>query len=101
MTDELYVEERLRAYIQPREPVTPAQLAAFQLAVEAQTEYETTMGMIPAGAQSISNDGVSITFAGVSSSGDGYSSDTISPAAKAILINAGLIVRSWPTARKP
>ena len=103
MANVTYIEERLRAYIRPRVPVTPAQENALVRAIDAQAAYEDAVGLdgIPSGAQSVSNDGVSITFAGAASTGDGYSNDTIAPAAKAILINAGLIVRSWPTAKKP
>ena len=99
MANAEYIEERLKAYILPRTAETPAEIAAMELAIQAQVDYETAFGEIPAGAQSISNDGVSITFADAAS---GANTDSnISPAAKAILQNAGLIRRAWPTARKP
>jgi len=103
MANVAYIEERLRAYIRPRVPETTAQENALTRAIDAQAAYEDAVGMdgIPPGAQSIANDGVSITFAGATSTGDGYTAETLSPTAKAILINAGLIRRSWPTARKP
>lgn len=97
------VEARLKAYIAPNTPRTNAQKQVFELAVEAQVEYESAqMQGIPAGAQSysMSNDGVSVsvTYAGA---GAGYSEQTLSPYAWALLKNAGLLRRgAIPTARR-
>ena len=100
---EYYIRERLLSYIRPRVPETPAQESALDDAVTAQAAFEAAHGMgeLPGGVTSVTNDGVSVTFGGATAGGEGYTNETISPAAKAILINAGLIVRSWPTARKP
>lgn len=98
-----YVEERLRAYILPRRPETYAQQAAFLLAVDAQVDYEEASGLggLPGNVASVSNDGVSMTFSTAASAQDGYTRDTICPAAWAYLRNAGLIAYALPTARKP
>lgn len=106
--DTKYIEERLRAYILPRKPTTADEESAFYRAVDAQIAYETAngagqlgLGALPGNVASISNDGVSMTFQGSAAAQDGYSRDTLSPAAWAILRNAGLIAYTLPTARKP
>lgn len=97
------VRARLTAYIAPITPETAAQKEAFEYAVAAQVDFESTQVQgIPAGAQSysMSNDGVSvsITYAG---SGAGYTEQTLSPYAWAVLKNAGLIKKgSIPVARR-
>lgn len=97
------VRARLTAYIAPNQPETSAQKAAFEEAVGAQAEYESAqMQGVPAGAQSysMSNDGVSVsvTYAGA---GAGYSEQTLSPYAWALLKNAGLLRKgAIPTARR-
>lgn len=97
------VRARLTAYIAPNTPRTDAQEQAFELAVEAQAEYESAqMQGVPVGAQSysMSNDGVSVsvTYAGA---GAAYSEQTLSPYAWALLKNAGLLRRgAIPTARR-
>ena len=97
------VQARLTAYIAPNTPVTQAQKQAFGEAVKVQAEYESAqMQGIPAGAQSysMSNDGVSVsvTYAGA---GAGYSEQTLSPYAWALLKNAGLLRKgAIPTARR-
>jgi len=97
------IEERLRAYILPRKAETADQLEAFRLAVDAQEDYESAAGLgeIPGNVSAISNDGVSMSFTGGAAGQDGYSRETLCPAAWAYLRNAGLIAYSLPTAKKP
>lgn len=97
------IEERLRAYLLPRKPVTADELSALSRAVDAQAAFEASSGLgdLPAGVQSVKNDGLSVTFREGGSGGSGYTRDTISPVAWAILRNAGLIRYDLPTAKKP
>lgn len=96
------VRERLLAYILPRRPETTAQETALDNAVNVQVEYEAALGLngLPGNVAAYSNDGLSMTFR-ESGGAAGYNRDTISPVAWSILRNAGLIVYSLPTARKP
>ena len=98
-----YIEARLRAYILPRRPATADQKAALTDAVEAQAEYEAACGLwtLPGNVASVSNDGVSMTFTRSAAGQSGYTRETLSPAAWAILRNAGLIAYALPTAKKP
>lgn len=98
-----YIEARLRAYILPRRPETPEQEQALLDAVEAQAAYEDAAGFggLPGNVASVRNDGLSMTFISGSANGSGYTRETISPAAWAILRNAGLIAYDLPTAKKP
>lgn len=98
LTDEVY--ERLLAYIAPRKPETEEQQTAFDNAVAAQAEYETEhpSEVVPEGVTSVSNDGVSISYA------EGrnalYTQGSISPTAYAYLFNARLIPGAIPRARR-
>ena len=96
------VRQRLLAYILPCVPKTAEQNTAMDNAVEAQVAYETASGLygLPGNVKSISNDGVSMNFESVATDPT-YTRDTISPVAWSYLRNAGLIVYSLPTARKP
>lgn len=99
------VEARLKAYIAPNTPETQTQQEAFELAVEAQVDYETEAAAwqtVPAGAQSysMSNDGVSVSVT-MGGSGAAYTEATLHPYAWALLKNAGLLRRGdVPTARR-
>lgn len=97
-----HIEERLLAYIYPRKPETEDQENAFYRAVDAQAEFEADNAAngLQGNVTSFSNDGVSVQFA-QGRTAPSYTVDTISPAAWSILRNAGLIVYSLPTARKP
>lgn len=107
MAIDLYdsVEARLKAYIAPNTPRTKAQKDAFELAVEAQVEYERDMAgwqMAPAGASSYSmtNDGVSVSVT-MAGGGAAYTESTLHPYVWALLNNAGLLRRgAIPTARR-
>lgn len=107
MAIDLYdsVEARLTAYIAPNTPRTKAQKDAFELAVEAQMEYEQSAAgwqAGPMGAQSysMSNDGVSVSVT-MAGSGAAYTEATLHPYAWALLKNAGLLRRgAIPTARR-
>lgn len=96
------IEHRLRAYILPRKPVTSEQIEAFDLAVEAQLAYETDSGLedVPNAVTEFSLGDFSATLA-EDARYPAYTRQTISPVAWSILRNAGLIVYSLPTARKP
>ena len=95
------VRERILAYILPRRPKTKEQEMALRNAVNVQMEFESTSGLanVPGNVASMTNDGVSVTFAQGKVSPT-YTSETISPVAWSILRNAGLIAYSLPTARK-
>lgn len=97
-----YVSERLTAYISPRKPTTQAQQTAFEDAVEAQMAYEDehALEVAPDGVTSVSNDGVSISYADSGSRNALYTQSSISPVAYAYLLNAGLIPGSIPRARR-
>lgn len=97
-----YVRERLSAYIYPRTPSTPEQKEAFENAVNAQVEYETEhpQEVIPEGITSISNDGVSVSYTESGSRNALYTQASISPAAYAYLLNAGLVGGAIPRARR-
>lgn len=99
----MHIRERLLAYILPRRPETEAQEGALAAAVAAQAAYEDAAGLgdLPGNVASVSNDGVSMTFTTGAAAQTGYSRETLSPAAWAILRNAGLIAYALPTARKP
>lgn len=96
------IKERLLAYILPRKPETEDQIAALEQAAEAQEAFEIASGVadLPGNVAAVSNDGVSVTFA-QGNAVPSYTKDTISPVAWSILRNAGLIVYTLPTARKP
>lgn len=97
-----YVRERLNAYIYPRAPSTPDQKEAFEYAVDAQIEYETEhpQEVIPEGITSMSNDGVSVSYTESGRRSALYTQASISPAAYAYLLNAGLIGGAIPRARR-
>ena len=96
------VRARLTAYIHPNKARTKAQLSAFEEAVEAQVEYEQSnpLGAALEGALSVSNDGISVTYAGQGGKHSMYTQATISPAAYAFLFNAGLLKSAIPRARR-
>ena len=87
------VEARLRAYIHPNAVETGAQQEAFDEAVDAQLEYEAGGENLPGNVKSFSVGSYSVTLGG----GAG---ESLGPAARAVLFNAGLLKRSWPTARR-
>lgn len=96
------VRERLTAYIHPNKARSKAQIAAFENAVEAQVEYEAEnpMSSMLEGAVSVSNDGVSVSYASRGGKSAMYTQATISPAAYAFLFNAGLLKSAIPRARR-
>lgn len=100
--NEDYVRERLTAYIYPRAPSTYAQETAFDNAVEAQMEYEEAhpQEAVPEGIASMSNDGMTVSYAESGSRSALYTQASISPAAYAFLLNAGLIGGAIPRARR-
>ena len=100
LTDEVY--ERLLAYISPRKPATTEQEEAFDDAVAAQVKYETEhpQDVIPQGVTSVSNDGMSVSYADGGSRNALYTQSSISPVAYAYLLNAGLIPGAIPRARR-
>lgn len=96
------IRERLTAYIYPNKARTSAQQDAFENAVEAQMEYESKnpMNSILNGAVSVSNDGMSVSYASQGGRSAMYTQATISPAAHALLFNAGLLRSAIPRARR-
>lgn len=100
--NEEYVRERLTAYISPNSPKTPEQEDAFEMAVEAQMEYERSNAAYaaPDGVAAFSNDGMSVSFDTSRGFSGSNPSRTICPDAYAYLFNAGLIGRSLPVARR-
>ena len=100
LTDEVY--ERLLAYISPRKPSTAEQEDAFDNAVAAQVKYETDnpQEAIPQGVASVSNDGMSVSYADGGSRNALYTQSSISRVAYAYLLNAGLIPCAIPRARR-
>jgi hypothetical protein len=101
--NENYIRERLLAYILPRRPETAEQETALENAAAAQAAYEAAGGVdgLPGNVSSVRNDGVQMTFREGASVGSGYTRETMSPAAWAILRNAGLIAYALPTAKRP
>jgi hypothetical protein len=102
MASEDNIRERILAYISPRKPTTPAQETALENAVNAQLEYETEnpQEAIPAGVTSVSNDGMSVSYADGGSRNALYTQSSLSPVAYAYLMNAGLIPGAIPRARR-
>lgn len=95
------IRERILAYIAPRAPETETQQTALDRAVQAQLDYEANgFGGVAGNVASMSNDGVSVSFA-QGTSAPSYTKDSISPVAWSLLRNAGLIAYSLPTAKKP
>jgi len=96
------IAHRLRAYILPRKPVTADQVEAFDLAVEAQMDYEAESGIdgIPGAVNDFTIGDFKATLT-EDARYPAYTRQTISPVAWSILRNAGLIAYSLPTARKP
>ena len=93
------IAERLRAYIRPNEAETEAQKAAFERAVDAQLEWEERGGEeLPPGVKALSVGNYSVTMD--EPSGAACTRANISPAAWAILTNAGLLARAWPVAQR-
>ena len=93
------IAERLRAYIRPNEAETEAQQAAFERAVDAQLEWEQRGGgELPLGVTSLSIGSYSVTAA--EASGAACTRANLSPAAWAVLTNAGLLARAWPVAQR-
>ena len=93
------IAERLRAYIRPNEAGTEAQKVAFERAVDAQLEWEQRGGgKLPPGVQSLTIGSYSVTLA--EPSGAASTRMNLSPAAWAILTNAGLLARAWPVAQR-
>ena len=94
------ISERLKAYILPNKASTHFQIESFWRAVDAQMQFELEQqsSEIPAGAVAYSIGNYSVTFG--SNGGEGYSAEAISPTAKAILRNAGLLKKSLPCARR-
>lgn len=99
MTDREQVEARLLAYIRPNEVSTAEERAAFDAAAEAQLAWERRGGEeLPPGVESLT-----IGSYSVKRSGDGSavcSLSSLSPAAWAILTNAGLLRRTLPQAKR-
>lgn len=94
------VEARLTAYIAPNVPSTNAQKQAFELAVEAQAEYEKEMSAIPAGMESFKLGDFSAEVKSPAAYAE-YTQDTLHPYAWALLYNAGLLRKvAIPTARR-
>ena len=96
------VQARLTAYIAPNTPRTSAQKEAFELAVEAQVEYEKAeqSSGLPAGIDAFKLGDFSAEMKTASASAV-YSRDTLSPYAWALLYNAGLLRRgAIPVARR-
>lgn len=93
------VRERLTAYIYPNKARTRAQQDAFEEAVEAQMEYEKSSEAesLPANVQSMTIGKYSVSLKDGQSE---YTRGSISPAAWAILFNAGLLRRALPVARR-
>ena len=95
------VRARLLAYIAPRKPETETQEDALEKAIAAQLDYEANgFGGVAGNVASMSNDGVSVSFA-QGTSAPSYTKDSICPVAWSLLRNAGLIAYSLPTAKKP
>lgn len=95
------VEARLRAYIAPNAPQTRAENDAFEQAVEAQVEYESAAegdAQVPMGVSGYSAGNFSVNY-GHARSGE-FDQFSISPYARAILQNAGLLRHSMPVARR-
>ena len=94
------IEERLKAYIHPNAVDTAEQEEAFELAVDAQLEYENAHGAgeIPGNVQGYSIGGYSVTLA--EPVGGAATRATLCPAAWAILFNAGLLRHAMPVARR-
>lgn len=104
MAIDLYesVEARMTAYIAPNTPRTKAQQEAFELAVDAQVEYEKAeqSSGIPTGVDSFKLGDFSAEMKAASAS-SAYTRDTLSPYAWALLHNAGLLRRgAIPVARR-
>lgn len=99
-------EAFLTAYILPRKPETDEQQQAFENAVEYQAAMydalSSAMGIYAGigGISSVSNDGVSVSFSGTTTSGNSASTEQIDPVARAVLFSAGLLKQSLPYARK-
>lgn len=94
------IEARLLAYIRPNEPATSEAEAAFADAVDAQLAYEQKSGgaELPPGVESLSIGDYSVRA--FEPSGAAYTSASICPVAWAILVNAGLLKRTWPQAQR-
>ena len=96
------VRARLTAYIAPNTACTAAQKQAFEDAVEAQEDYENEImaAGIPEGVASFSIGDFSAEMKSGSAS-YGYTKETLSPYAWALLFNAGLLRRgSLPIVRR-
>ena len=96
------VEARLRAYIAPNAPQTRAENDAFEQAVEAQADYEDRAAesdaQVPMGVSGYSAGNFSVNY-GHARSGE-FDQFSISPYARAILQNAGLLRHAMPVARR-
>ena len=95
------VRERLTAYILPNVPETQAQLAAFADAVAAQMAFEAgaDAAEIPPGVTGVRLGDYALTLDG-RGQGGAPGAGSLSPTAWSILKNAGLLARTWPTARR-
>ena len=100
MSERERIEARLRAYIRPNEASTADELSALDRAVDAQLAYERESGAegLPPGVESlrIGNYSVQASEPG----GAALTRSSICPAAWAILVNAGLLRRTWPVAQR-
>ena len=88
------VAQRIKAFIAPRNPCTPAERAAFDMACELQNEYEqrNNTDYVPAGVSSFTVNGFSATFSGNARLREIFPMG-LSPDARAELFNAGLLYR--------
>ncbi len=92
------VRERLLALIAPNAPESAAQRSALEAATEAQAAYEAAHGeALDAARRGV----VSFSVGGYSERyGEGGGRERLSPYARALLENAGLLRRSLPVARR-
>ena len=102
ITEAQAIRHRILAYIRPRTPTTQEQSEALETAIEVQKDYEASSAIdgVPGAVSQFSLGDFSATLA-EGSRYPAYTRETISPVAWSILRNAGLIVYSLPTARKP
>ena len=93
------VEARLYAAIRPNAPDTDERRAAFDRAVEYQAEYETRHGAaLDAARRGVQSFSVGDYSEHYFEAQGGEAA--LCPETRAVLENAGLLKRSWPTARR-
>ena len=102
VTDELRARARARllAYIRPNAPSGDEQAAAFERAVDCQARFEAenadAFGAMSRGVSGFTVGGYSERYFDNRAGGE----IPVCPEARDLLRNAGLIRRSWPTARR-